>query len=369
MGERLLSLPHGDLRLPAFLPDATRGVVRAVDSADLEACDVGALVMNTYHLMQRPGSTTIRALGGLHHMTGWRRPIMTDSGGFQVYSLIRQNPKYGRLNDKGAIFTPDGSGRKFSLTPEKSIQLQMSYGADILVCLDDCTHADDPLAEQQLSVKRTVEWARRSKREFERLAGQKRLAGTERPLLFAVIQGGANHELRSQCAADLLEIGFDGFGYGGWPLDSDNNLLTDMLALTRELVPPHLPVHALGVGHPGNVAACARMGYPMFDSAMPTRDARNGRLYVFTTDDPRAIGGASDDWFAYVYAGDDKHIKASTPVSPFCDCACCTRYSLGYLHHLYKIGDALFMRLATIHNVRFMIRLMDCLRGADHESR
>ena len=366
MTEQCLSLPRGDLRLPAFLPDATRGVVRSIDSADLELCGVEALVMNTFHLMQRPGSTTIRALGGLHQMTGWQRPIMTDSGGFQIYSLIRQNPKYGRLNDKGAIFTPDGSGRKFNLTPEKSIQLQMSYGADIFVCLDDCTHADDPLSEQQLSVRRTVDWARRSKREFERLVEQKALTGGERPLLFAVIQGGANEALRRECADALLAIGFDGFGYGGWPLDSDNNLLTDMLALTRELVPSHLPVHALGVGHPGNVVACARMGYPMFDSAMPTRDARNGRLYVFTTDDARAIGGPGGDWFAYVYAGDDKHIKANVPVSPFCDCACCSRYSLGYLHHLYKINDALFMRLATIHNLRFMTRLMTYLQGSRH---
>jgi queuine tRNA-ribosyltransferase len=363
MGEAVLSLPHGDVRLPAFLPDATRGVVRSVDSADMEACGVEALVMNTFHLMQRPGSTTIRSLGGLHTMTGWHRPIITDSGGFQIYSLIRQNPKYGRLTDRGAVFTPDGSGRKFNLTPEKSIQLQMSYGADILVCLDDCTHADDPLSEQQSSVRRTVEWARRSRREFDRLVDQKQLAGRDRPLLFAVIQGGANHDLRRQCAADLLEIGFDGFGFGGWPLDSDNNLLTDILALTRELVPPHLPVHALGVGHPANIVACARMGYPTFDSAMPTRDARNGRLYAFTSDDP-GVGGPDGGWFSYVYAGDDKHIKASEPVSALCDGLCCTRYSLGYLHHLYKINDALFMRLATIHNVRFMTQLMDRLRGS-----
>jgi queuine tRNA-ribosyltransferase len=361
----VLKLPHGDLRLPVFLPDATRGVVRSVDSADLETCGVTALVMNTYHLMQHPGSSTIRSLGGLHRMSGWPRPIMTDSGGFQVYSLIRQNPKYGRLNDKGAVFTPDGSARKYNLTPEKSIQLQMSYGADILVCLDDCTHVDDPPDEQRQSVKRTVGWARRAKREFVRLVEEKSLA--QRPLLFAVIQGGGNVDLRRECADQLLEIGFDGFGYGGWPLDGSGNLLTDMLALTRELVPPEFAVHGLGVGHPVNVAACTRMGYLMFDSAMPTRDARNGRLYAFTTDDPRLISGQNNEWLAYLYVGDDKHIKTDRPISPFCDCATCTRYSLGYLRHLYKINDALYMRLATIHNLRFMTQLMAYLQGTGDE--
>ena len=357
----VLKLPHGDLPLPTFLPDATRAVVRSIDSADLETCGVDALVMNAYHLMQRPGSSTVRALGGLNAMTGWQRPIMTDSGGFQIYSLIRQNPRYGKLTDKGAVFTTDASTRKYNLTPEKSIQLQVSYGADVLVCLDDCTHADDSFEEQEKSVRRTVAWARRARGEFDRLVDQKDLSAEECPLLFAVIQGGGNADLRRQCAEELLAIGFDGYGYGGWPLDSDNNLLVDMLQLTRDLVPLEYPLHALGVGHPANVAACAQMGYPMFDSAMPTRDARNGRLYAFTTDDARAIG-AGDKWFKYVYVTDDKQIKANEPVSPFCDCLTCSRYSVGYLYHLYKIGDALFMRLATIHNLRFMMRLMGYLR-------
>jgi queuine tRNA-ribosyltransferase len=354
---RVLHLAHGDVPLPALLPDATRGVVRSLDATDLEACGVSALVMNTYHLMQRPGSTTIRALGGLHAMTGWRRPIMTDSGGFQVYSLIRQNPRLGRLGDRGATFAPDG-GREFSLTPEKSIQLQLSYGADVLVGLDDCTHPDDPQAEQLASVRRTVAWARRSKATLERLAEAKGLAGPDRPLLFAVIQGGADPDLRRRCAQELLEIGFDGYGYGGWPLDGRGNLLIDMLALARELVPAGIPLHALGVGHPVNVAACVRLGYPLFDSAMPTRDARNGRLYAFTGE---AVAGPGDAWLGYVHPGDARHVKAAGPVDPTCDCHACRSYSLGYLHHLLKLGDALYPRLATIHNLRFMMRLLATL--------
>src|SRR5581483_1271827 len=151
-----LPLLHANLALPAFLPDATAGVVRALDAADLAGVGVRALVMNVFHLMQRPGSSTIQALGGLHRMAGWDGPILTDSGGFQAYSLIRQNAKFGSLSDSGIRFTPEGADRPFQLTPEKSIQLQMAYGADILVCLDDCTHVDDPLAEQQISVARTI---------------------------------------------------------------------------------------------------------------------------------------------------------------------------------------------------------------------
>src|SRR5512142_916016 len=171
--KQVLHLMHGDLPLPAFLPDATQGVVRAVDAQDLEQCGTQAVVMNTFHLMQRPGSTTVQALGGLHRMAGWPHPIVTDSGGFQAYSLIRQNPKYGSLNNQGIIFRPEGSDKKMQLTPEKTIQLQLSYGSDVVVCLDDCTNADDPLETQQESVRRTMAWARRCKDEFEGLVEQK----------------------------------------------------------------------------------------------------------------------------------------------------------------------------------------------------
>jgi queuine tRNA-ribosyltransferase len=357
-----LQLPHGRLSLPAFLPDATLGVVRSVDSTDLEQCGIQAVVMNTFHLMQRPGSSTVTALGGLHKMCGWQRPIITDSGGFQAYSLIRQNARYGSLNNKGITFQPDGSARKFHLTPEKSIQLQLSYDADVVVCLDDCTHVDDSLEVQQESVNRTIQWARRCKQEFQSVLQQKKLPRDRQPLLFAVIQGGGSRELRQHCAGELLEIGFDGFGYGGWPLDGEGKLLTDIIAYTRELVPPAFPMHALGIGHPANVLECARMGYGLFDSAMPTRDARHGRLYAFTAEPTALAENWSEPWLTYIYVNDDKSIKNDAPVSRFCDCLCCSRYSVAYLHHLFKINDSLFLRLATIHNLRFMTQLTERLR-------
>lgn len=353
-----LHLPHGEVQLPAFLPDATLGVVRGVDSVDLEDCGIEALVMNGFHLMQRPGSSTVQALGGLHRMAGWQRPIVTDSGGFQAYSMIRQNPKYGSLNDKGITFQPDGAARKFFFSPEKTIQLQLSYGSDMVICLDDCTHVDDSLAEQELSVQRTIAWAKRCKQEFERLVAQKGLTLARRPLLFGVIQGGGSFELRKRCAGELLEIGFDGFGFGGWPLDDKGSLLSEIIAYTRELVPPALPMHALGVGHPANVVECFRLGYDLFDSAMPTRDARHGRLYRFEDGVFSAAQPLAGKWFSYIYINDEQHIKSDQPIWPGCDCLCCARYSRGYLHHLFKIGDSLFIRLATIHNLRFMALLM-----------
>ena len=352
-----LLLPHGKLVLPAFLPDATLGVVRAVDSVDLTNCGIGAVVMNTYHLMQHPGSSTVQALGGLHEMAGWPHPILTDSGGFQAYSLIRQNAKYGKLTNDGIVFQPDGAARKFQLTPEKCIQLQMSYGADILMCLDDCTHVDDPAETQQESVRRTIAWAKRCHAEFERLVKQKKFAEGERPLLFAVIQGGGSLALRQECAEALLAIGFDGYGYGGWPLDGEGGLLTEVLAYTRKLVPRQFPVHALGVGHPANITACAAMGYETFDSALPTRDARRGRLYIFTSENAQPTAN-HNDWFRFLYITDDKFIKAKEPISEHCDCLTCQHYSRGYLNHLYTANEAAFMRLTTIHNLRFMTQLM-----------
>jgi queuine tRNA-ribosyltransferase len=374
----VLATPHGPLPLPQFLPDATYGVVRAVDAEDLEGCGVAALVMNAFHLMQRPGAAAVQALGGLHAMSGWRGPIVTDSGGFQAYSLIRQSPRFGSLSDRGLLFHPESGTHRLLLTPEKSIQKQLAFGADVVICLDDCTHSEDTVAAQEESVARTLAWARRCRAEFDRILAQRTPAradqpggrsasipearGAVRPLLFAVIQGGADLSLRRRCAEELLAIGFDGYGFGGWPLDSEGNLLTDLLAATRAMVPPAFPMHALGVGHPANVVAGVRMGYPLFDSAMPTRDARHGRLYAF------AGGGAprdlapGDAWLDYVYITDDRRTRERRPVDPTCDAPCCRRYSTGYLHHLFKLGDPLFSRLATIHNLRFMARLMVRLR-------
>jgi queuine tRNA-ribosyltransferase len=357
-----LQLNNGVLDLPVFLPDATNGVVRGVDADDLQRAGVTGLVMNVFHLMQNPGSTTVNALGGLHGMSGWQGPIITDSGGFQIYSLIRQRPGNGNVTEKGMTVKTEGARRKYHLTPEKSIQLQLAYGADVVMCLDECTHVDAITEDQVLAVDRTVRWARRCKTAFESVIAQRKSTVAASPRIFGVIQGGDNLELRKICAEALIEIGFDGFGYGGWPLDQDGNLLRDVLAATRSFVPQEYPMHALGIGHPESIAECARMGYGIFDSALPTRDARHGRLYLYTQDPDHLDPAHSGTWFERIYIQDHQHIKSNRPVSPFCDCYTCSRYSAGYLHHLFTSKESLYNRLATVHNLRFMSVLMTRLR-------
>ncbi|MEA5077637.1 MAG: tRNA guanosine(34) transglycosylase Tgt [Anaerolineaceae bacterium] len=363
MSTRTLTLSQGTFPSPIFLPDATFGVVRSVDAQDLEGVGVEAVVMNTFHLMLKPGSSTIQSLGGLHRMSGWKRTIVTDSGGFQAYSLIRQNPKFGTLHEKGINFKPEGSTRTYQLTPEKSIQLQIGFGSDVVICLDDCTHVDEGQAEQKISVERTIQWAKKCKKEYLRLIEQKKLDEASRPRIYAVVQGGGYKDLRLQCAEALLEIGFDGYGFGGWPLDKDNNLLTEIISYTRQIIPTEFPMHALGIGHPQNVLACFDLGYDIFDCAMPTRDARHGRLYTFTTspDDPQA--GLTGNWLKYRYINDEPYIHDGGPLSEYCDCPVCKHYSAGYLHHLFKMGDSLFMRLATLHNLRFMSQLCERIQA------
>ena len=352
------------LQLPAFLPDATSGYVRAVDSQDLLQVHIQALVMNTFHLMQKPGSSTIQAFDGLHHFAGWPGVIITDSGGFQAYSLIHESDRFGTISERGILLRPEGQKRKFLLSPQKSIQLQFSYDSDVVICLDDCTHVDAPREVQETSVARTLNWAQRCKEEYEHQINQRQLEVTQRPLIFGVIQGGGYPDLRRKCAEGLLEIGFDGFGYGGWPLDAQNNLLIDMVSLTRELIPGEFPMHALGIGHPVNLKTTYALGYAIFDCALPTRDARHGRLMRFTIPPNQPLGNG-EDWLDYVYIQDKKYIKDGRPISEFCDCPVCNHYSLGYLHHLFKTGDWLYHRLATLHNLRFMTQLTGRLRGED----
>jgi queuine tRNA-ribosyltransferase len=357
-----INLKNGSLALPQYLPDATFGQVRSMDSAATASCGIQALMMNTFHLMQKPGATTVKSLGGLHRFSGWEKAIFTDSGGFQAYSLIRQNSKFGSLNDNGISFLPENGGRKILLTPEKCVQLQISFDSEVIFSLDDCTHIDDPQSEQELSVSRTIQWAKRCRKEFDRLMDEKELPKEKQPKLFGVIQGGNSTELRSRCADSLLETGFDGYGYGGWPLDEGGSLVEDMVALTREVIPEKYPLHALGIGHPPYIARCYAMGYGLFDSAMPTRDARHGRLYRFAHIPSAAQMAESTNWFEYVYATDKRLIKSTAPVEEACGCPLCKTYSLGYLRHLYKLNDPLFQSLATQHNLWFMSRLMSALK-------
>ena len=360
---KALNLKHGKLTLPAFIPDATFGTVRSLDSSDLEKCGITALMMNTFHLIQHPGASVIKSLGGLNNMCHWQHPIVTDSGGFQTYSMIRQNSKYGSITDRGIVFYPEGSKEKIIFTPEKVIQRQINFGSDIIFCLDECTDISDDYSKQERAVERTISWAKRCKEEFVSQLKKRTIYEERRPLLFAVIQGGGSLELRKRCAEELLCLDFDGFGFGGWPLDENNNLLTDILQFVRELIPGHIPMHALGIGHPLSLIRSAAIGYNIFDCTMPTRDARHGRLYKMEADEiNKNLLLKNREYFSYTYVKDEKYKRIKDPISSYCDQICCQRYSSAYLNHLFSINDPLYFRLATIHNLRFMVKLVEQLR-------
>lgn len=356
-----LATRHGNLRLPAFLPDATRAVVRSLDSRDLRTAGVEAIVVNSFHLMRSPGARLVKAAGGVQQFMGWDGPVLSDSGGFQVFSLIRQNPGSGAIRANEVIFKEPGTGEKILLTPEKCIQIQFQLNSDIVMCLDDCTSADESLAEQEQAVDRTIRWAVRCKAEFEKLCRQRK-NDEPRPLLFGVVQGGASVELRQRCAAALVDIGFDGYGYGGWPIAPDGSLLSDFLQLVVESVPRGLPVHALGVGRPDHVVRAAALGYTIFDCSLPTRDARHHRLYTFLPGLDRGPLTPDERFHDLVYILDQKHANDFGPIDPSCDAPCCTRYSRAYLRHLFKIEDSTADRLASLHNLRFYTRMIEILR-------
>ena len=339
------------VRLPAFFPDGTRGVVKTLCPADLAGCGVSGIVMNSFHLMTKPGHSVIKALGGLKEFCGWRGPIIVDSGGFQVFSLIRENKKFGDIRHNEIIFRQDG--RKTVLTPEKCVQSGLSLGADVIMALDYCTHPSDPYGIQEKSVEATIRWGSVCMESFQ----ARKDHGSTR--LFGIIQGGGSKELRKKCADALVQMGYCNFGFGGWPLDAGGALVTDILEYTADLMPPGSVKYAMGIGKPENIVACVKMGYNLFDCVIPTREARKGKLYLFNG----GTIGATKDFYSSMYLIDDVHRRDKGPLSKICDCYTCKNFSVGYLRHLASIGDGLFCRLATIHNLRFYTMLMDELAG------
>jgi queuine tRNA-ribosyltransferase len=208
-------------------------------------------------------------------------------------------------------------------------------------------------------VERTIGWARRCKEEFERLVQVHNLGEGQRPFLFGVIQGGYDRALRKRCAEALLSLGFDGFGFGGWPLTPEGELAEEILAFTAALVPDELPRFALGLGSPQHIVRCYQMGWRIFDCVLPTRDARHGRLYAYNASSFDDVDLLAPEFYHFVYVRDEKHKREQGPVSTACDCACCRSYSLSYLHHLFDVGDPLGLRLATLHNLRFYTHLLE----------
>lgn len=348
---------------PVYFPDATRGVIRSLDSQDIRQARIEGVIVNTFHLLSQPGTTVIKEFGGIKKYMGWDGWAISDSGGFQLLSLVYKNKSFGKISHDGIIFYRGSKGqkKKHYFTPEKSIQTQFTLNTDIIICLDDCPAVNANNKEIDISVERTVAWAKRCKEEFNSQVKIRRL-NDSRPLLLAVIQGGNDKAKRKYCAQELIKVGFDAYGFGGWPLDENGNFNHDIVGYTASLMPPDLPKFALGVGNPQAIIEGFKSGYNIFDCVLPTRDARHQRLYCFTKDPNKVDILKEEDIFEYLYINREKYVRDQSPISQYCDCQACKNYSRGYLSHLFTIEESLAWRLATIHNLRTYSRLIEILR-------
>ncbi len=359
MPKKLFEYKGGRLPLPVFFPDATRGVIRSLDTSDIENSQTKGILVNTYHLYKEVGLGNIRKLGGIRKFMDFNGAVISDSGGFQVGSLIKKNPKLGKITDKGVLFELDH--RKIMLTPEESIRFQMELETDMVVALDDFDAPNATESENRKSVDRTILWAQRSKKEFEKICKELKLPDRSRPYILGVVQGGRNKSLRKHCLDALVDIGFDGIGYGGEE-KVHGSINLDLAGFIADNTPKNYFLYALGVGKPHDIVNMSRLGYNIFDCVLPTRDARHKRLYVYNFSSVDEININKKNFYSTFNPDRQAHLTDNSPVSTACDCLLCRRYSRAYLAHLFKIGDFTAGRLATIHNLRFYSILMDKIR-------
>jgi len=354
------------MRTPFFMPDATRAAVRGTTAKEIADAGIGALVVNTYHLMLQPGEGLISRAGGIRRFMGWDGPILSDSGGYQVYSLIHRHPEMGKITEDGAEFKSVLDGSKHLLTPERAIVIQFDLGVDMMVVLDDPRPNDAPEAEIAEAVERTIRWAGRCREEYDRQVSARGIPEGKRPLLFGVVQGGMFPELRTRCVEGLVEIGFDGYGFGGRHVDMDGNFLEDIVRHTASVIPEESVRFALGIGTPEDIVRCHALGWDMFDCVIPTREGRHGRLFLgkkeLATDNVQLTTG---NFYETINIHNERFTTDFTPVDADCDCPLCANHTRSYLHHLFRVNDPLGGRLASTHNLRFYARLMERLRGED----
>jgi len=337
-----LKTNHGELKTPFFMPDATRGFIKLLSPDDLKTTNTKALVVNTFHLFLQPGIKIIKAAGGIHKFMNWDGPLLSDSGGFQVFSLIHKNKKLGKINDDKVSFRSPLNGSWHDLSPEKSIQIQFDLGVDMMVCLDDCPPNNFSRSELEIAVKRTISWAKRSKKEYLKQLKKRKISSVKRPLLFAVIQGGPYVDLRTFCAKELIALGFDGYGFGARPVDEEGNFLEEVLRETANLIPKNSLRFALGVGTPEDIKRCAYLGWDMFDCVIPTREGRHGRLF-FTK-------GLN---YETININNAKFIQDFSSINQQSKIKELKTHSKSFLHHLFRLNEGLGQRLASLNNLEF----------------
>ena len=331
-----LSTAHGEINTPAFMPVGTAGTVKAMMPEDVAATGAEIILGNTYHLMLRPTAERVAKLGGLHQFMNWPKPILTDSGGYQVFSLAKRRT----INEKGVTFQSHIDGAKVQLTPERSIEVQRLLGSNITMVLDECT--EWPISEEgaRKSMELSMRWAIRCKNSFEQRSGFG---------LFGIVQGSMYPELRRESVACLKNIGFDGYAIGGLAIGEPQEEMFEVLDYTVPDLPQGRPHYLMGVGKPADIVGAVLRGIDMFDCVIPTRSGRTGQAFV--------RGGSLN-------LRNAKHVEDSRPLDVKCGCPVCANYSRAYLHHLIKAGEMLAGMLLTFHNLHYYQDLMAQIRGS-----
>jgi len=354
--------PHGEINTPFFMPIATKAAVKNLTPAELANLGAQVLLGNTYHLWLRPGIEIIKKAGGLHQFMGWPGPILTDSGGFQIFSLARSGV---RLTSDGVEFKDPSDGQKYFLTPEKSIQIQLDLGADIVMCLDECPGFPCDYKDAKKAVARTAVWAKRCKEYFERQMSRAESQNhkTIKPLLFGIIQGSVYKDLRQESVRQLLEIGFNGYAIGGVAVGEPRQYFWRILKWVLPLLPENKPRYLMGLGRPEEIARAVGLGIDMFDCVIPTREARHGRIYKFKYRKNRHPElGSGSRFYEMLQITNERYKKNLAPIDENCQCLACQNFSRAYLRHLFATGEPLAQRLATLHNLKFYLDLMRLLK-------
>jgi len=330
-----ITTPHGQCSTPAFMPVGSQGSVKALAPADLQEVGTEILLCNAYHLYLRPGTEVIRETGGLHRFMGWKGPILTDSGGFQIVSMSA----LGKVEPEGVHFRSHLDGSSHFLTPEKVVQIQEELGADIMMTLDDCLPYPASRDEAKTAVALTAQWAKQSQ-------GVKDDNGQA---LFGIVQGGVYPELRRQSAHELMEMGFDGYAIGGLSLGEEKEVTFEMVQLVTSLLPTEAPRYLMGMGTPEDILAGVRIGVDMFDCVLPTRCARTGILFTS---------------FGRLNIKHARYSADTAPLDPACGCYTCRNFSRAYLRHLFLARELLAYRLNAVHNLFYYHSLMRDIRQA-----
>ena len=331
----VLQTAHGPVNTPIFMPVGTVGSVKAIAPDDLNAIGAEIILGNTYHLYLRPGDELVARRGGLHGFNAWDKPILTDSGGFQVFSLSTLRT----IKEEGVTFRSHLDGSKHLFTPEKVVSIQRNLNSDIMMVLDECVPAGADHTYTARSLTMTTRWAKRCRDAYPK--------GTAGNLLFGIVQGGMFKDLRSESARQLIDLDFEGYAIGGLSVGESKDVMMEMLYHTAPILPSEKPRYLMGVGTPGNIIEGVARGVDFFDCVMPARNGRHGHLFT---------------WNGIINIKNEKYMRDELPIDSECDCPVCKRYSKAYIRHLFKANEMLAMRFAVMHNLYFYNKLTERIR-------